>query len=115
MYVPASLSLLAGSPSPSASPNPSPTEEPTEVRLLFVDVASGDIVSQQVVEPGQLFIDQLLTYFDQYALSHRIWAPDSSSILIPVVDRNGTTRVAVMFRNGDPPRAIDGLIGFWSP
>lgn len=102
-------------PAASASPAPSPTEPPTEVRLLFVDVASGEIGAQHVVRPGQLFIDQFLTYFDQYALSHSIWAPDSSSILIPTVGDDGTTRIAVIFRNGDPPRAIEGLIGFWSP
>lgn len=100
--------------SPSSSPIPSPTAEPTEVRLLFVDVATGDIGAQHVVMPGQLFIDQFLTYFDQYALSHRIWAPDSSSLLLPFVDLDGTTRIAVMYRNGDPRRAIDGSIGFWS-
>jgi TolB protein len=94
---------------------PSPTEPPTEVRLLFVDVASGEVGAQEVVRPGQLFIDQFLTYFDQYALSHTIWAPDSSSILIPSVDDDGTTRISVMFRNGDPRRSIEGLIGFWSP
>lgn len=99
----------------SASPLPSPSQAPTEIRLLFVDVASGEIQSQRVVQPGRLFIDQLLTYFDQYALSHRIWAPDSSSLLLPVTDKDGTTRLAVVFRNGDPPAAIDGAIGFWSP
>ena len=46
-----------------------------EARLLFVDVASGEITSQAVVVPGQLYVDQLLTYFDQYALSHHVWAP----------------------------------------
>jgi len=99
----------------SASPLPSASQAPTEIRLLFADVASGEIRSQRVVQPGQLFIDQLLTYFDQYALSHRVWAPDSSSLLLPVVEKDGTTRVAVVYRNGDPPAAIDGAIGFWSP
>ena len=107
--------IPAVSPVSAASAVPSPAPPVNEVRLLFLDVATGDIRSQAVVEPGQLFIDQFLTYFDQYALSHRLWAPDSSSFLLPVVDRDGTTRVAVMFRNGDPARMIDGAIGFWSP
>jgi TolB protein len=68
-----------------------------------------------VVQPGELFIGQFLTYFDQYALSHRLWAPDSSSLLLPVVDRDGTTRIAIMPANGDPVRTIEGAIGFWSP
>ena len=57
----------------------------------------------------------MLTYFDQYAVSHRLWAPDSSSILLPVNDADGTTRLAVMSRTGGPPRMIDGALGFWSP
>ncbi|HEX5825657.1 MAG TPA: hypothetical protein VFY18_14460 [Candidatus Limnocylindrales bacterium] len=102
-------------PSSPTGPAPSATEQPTEIRLLFVDVATGEIRSQPIVHPGQQFIDQVLTYFDQYALSHRLWAPDSSSLLFPVADANGATRIAVMHPNGDPPVLIDGAAGFWSP
>ncbi|HEY7737224.1 MAG TPA: hypothetical protein VH813_10555 [Candidatus Limnocylindrales bacterium] len=99
----------------SASPPPSPSAPRQEVRLLFVDVASGDVGAQVVVQPGRLFIEQLLSYFDQYALSHELWAPDSSSILIPIVNGDGTTSIAVTYRNGDPPATIEGAIAFWSP
>jgi TolB protein len=85
------------------------------VRLLFVDVASGDIRSQPVVQPGARFVDQLLTYFDQYALSHRIWAPDSASVLLPETETDGTTHVSVRFVDGRTPVALDGDIAFWSP
>jgi TolB protein len=86
-----------------------------EARLLFVDVATGDIRSQAVVRPGQLYIDQFLTYFDQYAVSHEVWAPDGSSFLMPVVGPDGATRVVASFPDGGDPIAIDGVIGFWSP
>jgi WD40 repeat protein len=102
-------------PASAASPLPSPSSQAREVRLLFVDVATAEIDAQVVVRPGQLFVDQLLSYFDQYALSHHLWAPDSSSILIPVVTADGQTTVAVMYRNGDPPATIAGQMGFWSP
>ena len=105
------VQAVGGAASPGASAGPSRTE----VRLLFVDPATGEVDAQRVVRPGQLFIDQLLAYFDQYALSHRLWAPDSSSILIPVVDADGVTRIAAIPRNGDPAVMIDGAIGFWSP
>ena len=108
---PASGSAASG----SAAPAPSPSQPPSEVRLLFVDVASGEIQSQSVVEPGRLFIDQFMTYFDQYALSHQLWAPDSSAILLPVADAAGTTTISVVPRNGDRPLTLDGAIGFWSP
>ena len=105
-------STLPTAASPSASAPAAPTNE---VRLLFVDVASGDIRSQPVVSVGARFVDQLLTYFDQYALSHRIWAPDSASVLLPETEPDGTTRVAVRFVDGRPPVALDGDIAFWSP
>jgi TolB protein len=112
---PAAGATSAVSGTSASSPVPSSAPQATEIRILVVDVASGDIRSQRVVLPTKLFIDQFLTYFDQYALSHRLWAPDSSSFLLPVVDSDGTTRIAVIFRNGDPPRAIEGAIAFWSP
>ena len=102
-------------PTSSLVPRPSGAEAPTEVRLLFVDVATGDIRSEPAVQPGQRFISQVLAFFDQYALSHNVWAPDSSSILLPEVLPDGTTRVTVRFVDGAPPVALDGEIGFWSP
>ena len=108
--VPAPSAVESASPA-GASPAPSATE----VRLVFVDVATGRIRSQPIVNPGQVFIDQFLTYFDQYALSHRIWSPDSSSVLMPLADADGTTRMAALFANGDPAIRFDGSIAFWSP
>lgn len=83
--------------------------------MIFVDVASGHTESQSVVQPSDLFIDQFLTFFDQYATSHRIWAPDSSSVVVPVSDFSASPRLALMPRNGDPRILLDGDIAFWSP
>ena len=98
-----------------ASQAPSPTPVDNEPRLVFVDVASGRVRSQPVVQPGQRFIDTFLIYFDQYALSHRIWAPDSSSFLLPEALPDGSTQLTVRFPDGEPPVALEGDIGFWSP
>jgi len=95
--------------------SPAPAAPANEVRLLFVDVASGDIRSQPVVSPAARFVDQFLPYFDQYSLSHEIWAPDSSSILLPEIEADGTTHVAVRYVDDRPPVAIPGDIAFWSP
>jgi TolB protein len=100
----------------SSSPMAAPSAQPTEVRLVFVDVATGTIRSQRVVHPGRRFVNEILPYFDQYALSHRLWAPDSSAILLPLVDASGRTQlVALGPDGGDNPRTIDGEAGFWSP
>ena len=101
----------ASSPEPSAAPS----EAPTEVRLMFVDVETGAIRSQPVVAPSPAFVDAFLQYFDQYALSHRIWAPDSSSLLLPEILPDGSGQITVRFADGSPPVALDGQIGFWSP
>jgi len=101
--------------SPPPSPLPSLATPATEVRLLFVDVATGAVRSQPVVQLGQTFVETFLAYFDQYALSHHVWAPDSSSILLPEIGRDGATRVTVRFPDGEPQIALDGRIGFWSP
>jgi len=107
---------VAATPSDAvASPAASAAPAPTEARVIFVDVATGDVSSEVVVVPGKLFVDQFLTFFDQYALSHRIWAPDSTSLLFPVVTPNGGTRVAVLSRDGSDPILLDGQAAFWSP
>jgi TolB protein len=100
----------------SATPSAAPSQEPdTEVRLIFTDVASGKTLSQPIIRPAERFVTSLLTYFDQYALSHRLWAPDSSSILVPEVDEVGTTHVIVRYADGSDPIRLDGDFAFWSP
>ncbi len=85
-----------------------------EVRLVFVDVASGDIRAEPLVGLSSVFIDQVLAYFDQYALSHRLWAPDSSSFLLPVVE-DGAARVLAVTPDGQVLAGLDGAMAFWSP
>jgi TolB protein len=104
----------AGSAEPGASPAPSASPASQEVRVVFVDAASGAIQADAVVEPGRLFVDQYLTYFDQYATSHQLWAPDSSSILIPVDDATGS-HLRLVPRAGGTAKELDGVMGAWSP
>jgi TolB protein len=113
---PVLAAAAVSSPSAVSSPTPAPSAEPTEVRIVFVDVATGAIRSQRVVQPGRRFVNEVLPYFDQYAHSHRLWAPDSSAILMPLVDAAGRTElVALRPDGGDDPLTIDGEAGFWSP
>ena len=101
----------------SGLPSPGqPSAEPSsEVRLVFVDVATGTTRSQPVVKLGSNFVNGILAFFDQYALSHRAWAPDSSSFLLPESEPDGSTHVTVRFPDGQPPILLDGELGFWSP
>ncbi len=99
----------SNSPSSGVPANP-------EVHLVFVDVATGRIRSDRTVSLGTRFANELLPYFDQYALSHRLWAPDSSSILLPVTIGDDSTKVVALPPDGgDPTLVVDGDAGFWSP
>ena len=115
----------AASSSPTAAPSatlePSATVAPSQrpefdVHLAFVDVATGAVRSDRVLQPGRRFVSEILPYFDQYALSHRLWAPDGSSFLMPIVTSTGTTELVALSPDGGEPRlTIEGEIGFWSP
>lgn len=68
----------------------------------------------------------MLPFFDQYALSHRIWSPDSHHLVVPGYIAGMHERpprgdedmhVYVVDSEGqEPPRAIgQGVLAFWSP
>ena len=83
--------------------------------MLFVDVADGTIRSDRVVAPADRFVRELLPYFDQYALSHRLWSPDSSAFLVPTNDGTRSRVLALSPDGGEPLFSIDSEIAFWSP
>ena len=86
------------------------------VSLAFVDVARGTATTPAIVSLTPLFVNQVLPYFDQYALSHRLWSPDGTSILLPVVDADGVESLDLLPSDGSAPRVlVPGSIGFWSP
>lgn len=86
------------------------------LRLVFVDAASGATRGARAVQVGEVFAAQVLPYFDQYALSHRFWSPDSRSIALPLTDDDGSTRIAIIPSDGgDTTAAGDGVAAAWSP
>jgi WD40 repeat protein len=86
------------------------------LHLDFTDVASGARRSERTVRVSELFVTQLLPYFDQYALSHRLWSPASTSVVLPLVDGGGETGLYVILVDGsEPSRVADAAMGFWSP
>jgi TolB protein len=92
------------------------TEAGVQLRLSFVDVASETLRSVADIRLSDLFINQVLPYFDQYALSHRFWSPDSRSIVLPVDNDQGVTRLTTFFVAGsDPIELVDGQFATWSP
>ncbi|HET7030165.1 MAG TPA: hypothetical protein VFI34_06620 [Candidatus Limnocylindrales bacterium] len=113
LQVPNGTSADASMPRTAAG---SPSPVPSEVHALFVDVASGSVRADHVVRPGQRLVSEILPYFDQYALSHRLWAPDSSSILLPILGPDGNDTVVDLPADGSSsPFSIAASAAFWTP
>lgn len=86
------------------------------LRLSFVTVADGAVVSERVVRVSDLFVNQVLPYFDQYALSHRFWSPDGAAIALPVVVDDDIVKILAIPADGSEPVVLaTAAIGFWSP
>ncbi len=104
------VASLAGEMTVAAQPNGLPA------RLLFVDVASGEVRSERDLRLSDLFAFQVLPFFDQYALSHRLWSPDSTRLALPIADDAGPDRLVLLnAAGGDPVPLAEGSMAFWSP
>jgi TolB protein len=63
-----------------------------------------------------LFVGQVLPFFDQYALSHRFWSPDSRAIALPIAADDGSVSIAAIPTDGGPTtRSAGGVAASWSP
>ncbi len=99
-----------------AAPRATQVAAGVTLRLTFVDAASGTVRSEDEIQLSDLFINQVLPFFDQYALSHRFWAPDSRSIALPIDNDQGVSQITALFADGSTPTVIaDGAFASWSP
>jgi TolB protein len=82
--------------------------------LSVIDVASGSGLQLGEIEPSPFFLGQFLPFFDQYALSHRIWSPDSDTLVLPL-RVNGENQIVTFDAGSGRMRQLDhGLLAFWS-
>jgi TolB protein len=67
-------------------------------------------------QPLNIFVNQFLPFFDQYALSHRIWSPDSNAIVLPVLEKEQAKVLVIPTQSykQKPIHIADGLMAFWS-
>jgi len=58
----------------------------------------------------------IITYFDQYAQSLRLWSPDSTALVYSIVESDGSEAVYVINTDGgtEPKRVSDGASAVWS-
>ena len=107
--------ILAGAVEPRSRAAAGAQAPGIAVRLRFVDASSGKVRADRRVRLADHFVNQLLPYFDQYALSHSLWSPDSESLLIPLVGATGHNQLVAVPADGSDPRPVaDGDKGFWS-
>ena len=86
------------------------------LELSVVETAAGAIRSQRSVQISDLFVNQVLPFFDQYALSHRFWSPDGASLVLPIVGDGDLTELHVIPADGSDSSVIAiAEMGFWSP
>lgn len=84
------------------------------LELSVLDVASGQGLRLMEFQPSSTFATQFMPFFAQYALSHRIWSPDSTRIVLPIRDENGNRVLVVPVDGGAPAVIGEGDIAFWS-
>jgi TolB protein len=87
---------------------------PHQFNLALIDLETGQETQVTSFFPTGIFITQFLPFFDQYALSHNIWSPNSDALVLPIRE-NGGSRVKVIRIDGS--EVIDlgqGDMPFWS-
>ena len=100
----------------AATSGPAAAVPAVKLRLSFVNVESGAIRSHWSFAVSEVFVDQVLPFFDQYALSHRLWSPDGATFALPVVADDGSNQVMVVHADGSDARSVAaGVAAFWSP
>jgi TolB protein len=85
------------------------------LRLLVYDVLADEGRLLFNFIPTFTFATQFLPFFDQYALSHRLWAPDSSALVLPMVEDGRNQIFIINIVTGQKRYLADGLMPFWSP
>ncbi len=80
-----------------------------------------DITTDEVRRSPAFFptreLGYLLTYFDQFAPSHRIWSPDSRALVYSRIDADGNSQIVLLdaAQAGEPAQVIaEGGFAVWS-
>lgn len=89
-------------------------EDELRLEVWVVDVAQAQTTRIFTFSPTGLFVRQFLPFFDQYALSHRLWAPDSSALVLPVQEGRDEMIYVVPVDGLGPRPVAEGDVAFWS-
>lgn len=76
----------------------------------------GETVEYDTFIPSQVFMRRYLAFFDQYAQSMSLWAPDSSAFVYAGSDGSGRRGIFVQKLGEESPKRISsGYFAAWSP
>ncbi|MCL4266716.1 MAG: PD40 domain-containing protein [Anaerolineae bacterium] len=100
-------------PGKTSAKTASQTRLPT-LNLVIFDVASGNGRQLLTFIPTLTFISQLLPFFDQYALSHRLWSPASDALVLPMLEDGRSIIYTVPIHGGGKRFLAEGSMAFWS-
>lgn len=79
------------------------------------DESTGDTVAFPALRLGDEFLQQILPFFEQYALSMQLWAPDSSAFAYPVQTEAGAAIFVQSLEGREPQFVSSGTWVSWSP
>lgn len=85
------------------------------LRLLVYDVTTDEGRALFSFIPTFTFATQFLPFFDQYALSHRLWSPDSQALVLPMVEDGRNQIFVIDAATGQKRFLAEGIMPFWSP
>ena len=87
---------------------------PHRFMLSVINIEDGSGLELAEVSFSTSFLAQFLAYFDQYALSHSLWSPDSQQVVLPIVADGENQIVVISTRSGRMNQIGNGLMAFWS-
>lgn len=99
----------------NARPTPQRVQaRPPLLRVMFHAVDDRTYVDGGVFRPSVAFVTQYLPFFDQYSRSHRLWAPDSSAIVLPTLGEAGVPTLVVFGVDGTSREIGPGDMPAWN-
>jgi TolB protein len=87
---------------------------PHQFMLSVINVETGTGLELSEVTLPTVFLSQFLVFFDQYALSHNLWSPDSQQIVLPIVADGEHQIVVISTKSGRMHQVGSGHMAFWS-
>lgn len=109
-----SIQVDSGTSKREALSKPAIQQRTLRLELWVFDLSNSESRWLASFEPSPGFMSQFLPYFDQYALSHRLWSPNSDALILPMREGDRSRLYIVPADGGKAFPLASGEIGFWS-